>query len=498
MPPLRFRPFRTSSLPGDKREPTHWLKRPDALILYMLSCALAQHCFGQVESAPKDGQGTAWAFLASTWSNGGYREKARVLEGLAGVRSSRATAIYREALGGNDPLIAGRAAALAEKDRVTELLPEITHRLISEDNQYARIQLLVSVGRLGTETAAHLVLPSALEETQPVTGVAFGILKDLGAAAAPALSTVLEKSCPICRESAAYLFLENEKLPDGGALRQALNDQSSRVRSLAASALMERGDRTGADILRTAQHGADVEMRVRASISLYNEGDVQSQDLLLNDISKASLEFRTFAVREVIRRTGPRLGDMVITMAKQDRLWSVRNAALDGLSARAGDIQRIAGFLSDTEPSVRLFAATLLLKAGSRDRADPILRSEWSHASVGQKANILSALSESGVSTSIEQDLVDAALTENDTSVRAAAINVARNSGAMFSKLLPMLNTSDLSLTASVASALVTISPAGAATALDADYSSAKGEAAILRAGYFIRAREALQERAPQ
>lgn len=466
--------------------PANLLSLPVVLV-FGLGISFAQTHAGSTPEA----EATAWRFLESAWTTGGTSEKEQVLASLALVRSIAATEIYRDALRSGDPVIAGWAANLASQERVSELLPEIKERLKTESNQFARIQLLTSLGRLGTEEAAELMLPSALEDKQPLMGVSFGVLKGLGEKAVPTLITVLNGGCAVCRETAANLFLENENLLDRGVLRQALGDSSVRVRTLAAAALAERGNLAGFDVLRAAQDGGDAELRVRASIALYNSGNPESLAAVLDSIAHATPEIRHFAVREAIRKGSPLLRNRVLNAAARDESASIRNAALDGLSVKAGDRQRIEAFLADPDVNVRILAAMRLLDAITRSEADSVLRAEWSGATNGQKANILSALSAVGASTPTARGIVEEALRGGDVGLQVAAIHLIKTRGPeSIPALLPLLDSENPLVAATAADVLIGVSPSEAARVLNQYPASAKRGTAIIRAGYLLRALE--------
>jgi hypothetical protein len=131
-------------------------------------------CMAQDSSADR-----AWNILDSVWHSGNVVEKQHVLGALAKVKSGRASKIFRQALEGA-PALAGRAANLLTADRAMELEDVILKRLNTEQDTFARIQLVASLGKLSSEQAKAALVDTARVDHQPFTSVAFGVLQDMG------------------------------------------------------------------------------------------------------------------------------------------------------------------------------------------------------------------------------------------------------------------------------------------------------------------------------
>lgn len=459
-----------------------------------VALAAAANCSGQATSARDSARDAAWQVLDSAWAAAGHGDwKDSVLGSLARVRSARATEMFRKALR-ESPGMPAQAAIMLSEERVSELLPEISERLRTDRDVNAEIWLISCLRKLHSRTAADLVAPFAMEDHEPVTGVAFGVLNDLGPIATPVLETVLKQGCFKCRESAAYVLRAAPGV--GPAFREALGDANPDVRVLAAAALARSGDSSGVEVLRTAATGTEYEYRIRAALALYNLGELQYQGVLLKEMETAKTADRFFAVREILREGHSPLRDLVYGMAQRDASAEVRLAYLEVMPESAKTASAYLPLVRDLDSGVRLFAAKeLLARHAATAESDNVLSNAFLNASPGEQEQILTALADSGADTRTERDMVETALRSSSVVVQAAAIRGMKSWGQEAAqRLAPMLETTDdVYLLATAADALVGISPSDAVPILLGRLQSSKPLVRTVSAGYLLYALEASQ-----
>ncbi len=459
----------------------------------VLALLVVVGCHGQSADSRAQAQQAAWDVLDAAWASAQTEQGENVLGSLARVRSDRATDVFRQALRGS-PGVAAMAANLLSEHRVSELLPEIKARLKAEREPHVQIALVACLKKLRTPEAADLAMPFAMEDHEPVTGVAFGVLSDLGSVAIPALGVVLDQGCPKCRESAAYVLMRMgaEGVP---ALRRVLGDKNPRVGAVAAVALSRTGDISGAEALRAAVNDADYGLRVWSALALYNLGELQYQQALLKEVGGSQPGQRFFAVREIVRDGNRPLRDLVLGVALNDPSAAVRSAVLDGLHEEEGDGPVVHALLRDADAGLRLAAAKRLLARGA-DRAavDSVLRDSFHAGSPSDQEGLLTGLAGKGALSQPEKDLVFLAMSSSSPTVQAAAASATINVGQeAIPSLIPMLASADVFVSASAADALVTISPSQALPILFGQLQFPRRGMRIICAGYLLHALEAEQ-----
>ena len=360
-----------------------------------LALAFSVLFLGARVHAQSDGsEASAWKVLDSAWASGQSDLRGYVLGSLARVHSLRATEVFRKALIGSSDL-AARAANLLSEQRASDLLPEISDRLKTEHDLHTQIELVSCLRRVHSPAAAAIAIPFAMTEHEPLTGVAFGALQDMGPVAVPALTRVLKEGCFKCRESAAYVLLSGA--PENEAFKPALRDSNSHVQILAALALAKTGSAVGADILRTAAAGSEFPFRIWAELALYNSGRPQYQQALLNDLESARDSDRYFAVRETLRSGNPPLRNIVEIMAQNDASPLVRSAVLETLQDTSAGALLLEGALRDQDPGIRSFAAKkALVRRTAGPELESVVRVAFRTGSLVDQQEILTALASGG------------------------------------------------------------------------------------------------------
>jgi len=427
--------------------------------------------------------------LDPVWANGSADRKEDVLGSLVRVQSARATEVFRAALRGSSAL-AARAANLLSDQRVLELLPEISDRLKTEGDAHALIELISCLKKLHSRAGADLVAPFAMVDREPVTGVAFGVLSDLGSVASPVVAAVLKQGCFTCRESAAYVLPATAATAP--ALRDALGDVNPHVGILAAVALARSGDHSGVELLRTAATGTDRAFRVWSALALYNLGDLRYQGALLKELDTAEASDRFFAAREILREGRPPLRDLVQVMAGKDASVEVRTALFDGLPVGAEAASSLLPLIHDLDPRIRIVAAKKLLgRSAARGEADDALQNAFLAGPPAVQEEVLAGFADGGALTQPERSMVETGLGSPSVAVQAAAIRAMKGWGRdAATRLAPMLDAPDLYVSATAADMLVEISPSDAVPMLAARLQSPKQRLRIICAGYLLRGLE--------
>jgi HEAT repeat protein len=494
MQPHLFRHFRTEDV---GRLPSSRSGRPPVAGLLCVMLLIPAWPGTAQDETPGSRAGQAWALLDSAWRTGNPAEREVVLGSLARVESPRATAIFRDALEHRDPATAARAASLASERRISELLPDIEKRLAVESSVGALVGLIGCLRRAHTPTAAALAGPFAQNDREPVTGVAFGVLNELGAAAVPTLVGVVHGGCAKCRETALHVLIRlGASRGENVELDATLQDPDRRIRTLGAILLAQRKQRTDATILRLGLSDPDLFLRVWSGLALYNSGDAHYEETLLSQITVPEAEQRYLAIREIVRMADTPLRDIALCIALSDPSPTIRSVMFDTYTEERYK-PMVRTLLADPDRAIRLLALERLaevddltqVEAGARDS---ILRESFYSGTPVDQQRVLSLLAKSGAATQTEHGIVTAATWSQSASVRGAAVAVLKKDGERAIPLIvPMLDSAESIVSASAADALVEISPSEAGDTLWRTMRSSKSEQTrLICAGYLVRALE--------
>jgi len=451
------------------------------------------------EEKSADHGGYAWAVLDSAWRMGGSLQRGAVLGSLTLVESARATEVYSDAIERGEPFVAARAAELASERRMSDLLPPIGRRLRTESDENALISLVGSLRKAHSPAAASLAEPFAMVDREPLTGVAFGALSELGKSAVPALAAIARGGCGRCRDTALRVLVRlGPSRSEGIDLDSVLRDSDRHVRVLGAIVLAGRKQVVDSSILELGLSEPDLFLRVWSALALYHRGDTRYRGVLLDDMGAADPEQRYLAIREIVRLADPPLRDIALGIALKDVSPTVRSAVFD-TPTEERYWPMVRNLLGDPDPAIRLLAAERIAAAPDRigpDAAtrDRILRDAFSLGTPVDQQRVLDLLARSGAITSAGREMAESAASSQWISVRAAAVGVLKKDGERAVPwIVPLLDSPETAISASAASALVDMSPAEAEDALWATLHSAKSEQVkIICAGYLIRALEVL------
>jgi HEAT repeat protein len=261
--------------------------------------------------------------------------------------------------------------------------------------------------------AAETLIAALHDDNHDVSSAAEGALENLGNSVLFPLLAALHDEDSDVRTVAGRLL---EKVTDARAvdpLIAALHDGDSDVRRRAAEFLGNLGDARAVDPLIAALHDEDTVVRRQAAESLGNLGDARAVDPLIAALHDEDSDGRWHAAKSLGNLRYPRALDPLIAMLVDEDEW-VHKAAADAVlvfGARA--VVPLISALHDHDGRVRAQAANLL-----------------GRHSFGR-------LTDAGA----VEALMDAALVDDDPSVRRAAVRAlpvfdhARITGALVTAL---------------------------------------------------------------
>ena len=246
--------------------------------------------------------------------------------------------------------------------------------------------------RLGAEAAPALI--EALQtKDQDLLPLYQGILARIGVAATPALTHSLLKDHPLIRGRVAEVLEKTADPKAVPALLKALRGEFYTVRGRAARALGAIGDQGAIEPLLKILKDPELEARIGAvegvgKFKLPNTFDNMA-DLLLED---PEIEARQAAAKALGETKHPQALPYLV-LALRDPFWwyereqeaDVLLKAIEGMGEMA--IDTLLESLSDSEMTVRRFAATLLGRIGDTRAIEPLGMALYdTHFEVGQTA----------------------------------------------------------------------------------------------------------------
>jgi HEAT repeat protein len=231
--------------------------------------------------------------------------------------------------------------------------------------------------RLGADAAPALI--EALQTTdQDLLPVYQAVLVRLGTAATPALIHSLRNDHPLIRGRAAEVLAQTKDPAAIPALLSALHGEFYTVRGRAARALGAIGDRGAVKPLLEALKDPELEVRIEAVKALGKFKDPElfdtMADVLLED---AHIEARQ-AAAQAFAESGHSRAVYYLMLALQDPFWWYeREQAAGALLTAIESLGKLAvkpllDALTDSEGTVRRFAAGLLGKMGDPSAIQPL------------------------------------------------------------------------------------------------------------------------------
>lgn len=457
-----------------------------------VAIAAAFTCIGQVAKTPADLNSHAWDILDKAWNQDGSAEKRMVLGSLTNVESDRATAIFLAALRDRDPAIAGDAAGLLSSRRLPQAAPFMIARLATDNDTYMAIRFMGRLRDIRTQAVADAVWKFASQDNEPLTGVAFGVLQAIGTEGVSKLQLILQTGCGPCRETAAFVLVQEDRHDSLNAFKRALSDERPRVRALAAIGLAKSHDYSGRAILRETTDSSDPVLRVLSVLSLFQADGSRDDSGILACLKDASPDVRRITVKEVAHLGNSNLRAMALNFAERDTDASVRSVVVDEESATPTSQHRLAHLLDDSDVLLRLSAAGLALRLNIlTEEADRTIKRLSGTMSNQQEAQLLSAISQSGDSARRYKNLIAAALRSSDKGVQVAALSAAVRLGPdSIGEVFQLLDNDDVFVSASAAKALTEISPSQVIPLLVTGTRSQRAHVRVISAGYLLRALE--------
>ena len=246
--------------------------------------------------------------------------------------------------------------------------------------------------RLGAEAVPALV--EALQSTDPNLLPHYqSVLVQIGTTATPALTHSLLNDHPLIRGRVAEVLAQTRDPQAAPALLEALRGEFYTVRSRAATALGAIGDPVAVAPLLDRLGDAELEVRMAAVQALGKfklpETFDNMADLLLED---PQIEARQATARALGETKHPQAVQYLMIALRDPFWWYEREQAAEVL------LDAIAGFgapvvdvlleaLSDTEMTVRRYAARLLGRIGDPRAIQPLGMTLYdTHFEVGQAA----------------------------------------------------------------------------------------------------------------
>jgi HEAT repeat protein len=231
---------------------------------------LAFFSTAQLPASVKD---TAWNVLTLAIDAGGP-EADSALALLGSIQDPRARQVMDRILkGSNDSAIDDVAEGLTPVEAnnyLTELkdaaLRNVTH---------PRPRIISAMARAGTAKAATALRELANQGTEPMAGLAFGMLSEMVPTVADPelIMGLLQGASPQVRETAGFVLVEKWSRSYIPVFRSALKDPRKRVRLAAALGLAKSGISDGVTELKATANGSDKDLRLDAIVALASLGE---------------------------------------------------------------------------------------------------------------------------------------------------------------------------------------------------------------------------------
>jgi HEAT repeat protein len=377
---------------------------------------------------------------------------------------------------------------------VARELPPARCRLYFDDLKRAaqnpviepKATILEAVARAGTSDSAQTLAAIGDTAAQPTSGVAFGVLGQMGIGAERALQQELTSgTSALGRETSAYIIRNIQSSDAGPVFLRALRDPDQNVQFAAALALADIGNPAGLSVLERARADHDVEIRLDAIVALAALQDIQAAKDLQESLHADDASIRAKTVWAMARSRNSRIK----ALAYEWRLTEepayeamLAEKLLDASDPR--DRTALRGVLLSRDATSRLVAAEKLLNSQYASDAQTAIK-QYLNSPVDQESALAIAIAEKH--PELWPDLATH-LNANSARLRVAALHAIAilPQTQLLEAVKENFEDSDANVSFAAAKALVALDAAAARSVFQKDLNATIPHVRIYSAGMLL------------